>query len=66
MELGIVVIDPETDTVLTEATDLRHVHPLKHAAMVAIDNIAALQGGGAWVTKTIGNIKMKKIFFSTP
>ncbi len=24
------------------------VHPLKHAVMVAIDNVAIQQGGGAW------------------
>lgn len=36
--------------VLTVASDRRSTHPLKHAVMVAVDQVAALQGGGAWTT----------------
>ncbi|KAG1650598.1 putative inactive tRNA-specific adenosine deaminase-like protein 3 [Nymphon striatum] len=48
--VGAVIVDPNsTPPILIVAKDNRQKHPLKHATMVAIDKIAALQGGGAWV-----------------
>lgn len=44
-----VIIDPTCNTILACAFDCSHVHdPLHHSAMVAIDMVATLQGGGAY------------------
>lgn len=43
-------MDPASDRVVAQAhTDCRH--PLKHAVMVCIDNVAQEQGEGAWTGK---------------
>ena len=34
--------------VIVRSHDLRHEHPLQHAAMVCVDMVAKQQGGGAW------------------
>ena len=45
-----MVVDPSTNRVVTQAhTD--DGHPLKHAVMVCIDNVARQQGGGTWIGK---------------
>lgn len=46
-----VVVDPDTNQLIASGVDKRHVHPMKHAAMVAIDNVAKAQNGGAWNEK---------------
>ena len=44
-------MDPLSDTIVAKgAAD--PAHPLKHAVMVAIDNVAISQGGGAWNQET--------------
>lgn len=43
-----VVVDPSTNSVVATAFDNRMEHPVKHAAMLAIDNVAKTQNGGAW------------------
>lgn len=43
-----VVVDPTINSVVTLAVDNRHEHPLQHPAMLAIDNVAKTQEGGAW------------------
>lgn len=48
--IGAVIVDPDTGDVMARAASCPF-HPLKHAVMVCIDNIAATQGGGAWVAK---------------
>ncbi|XP_045621537.1 probable inactive tRNA-specific adenosine deaminase-like protein 3 isoform X2 [Procambarus clarkii] len=47
--VGVVMVDSQSGEIVSSAKDSRHTHPLQHAAMVAIDNIACTQGGGAWV-----------------
>ena len=48
--VGAVVVDPSTNRIVTQAhTDSNH--PLKHAVMVCIDNVASVQGAGAWKGK---------------
>ena len=42
------IIDPSNNKVLSCCADMRHNHPLQHAAMLAIDLVAKSQGGGAW------------------
>ncbi len=48
LEIGCIVVDPDKDAILAECYDRRHCHPLQHVTMVAIDIVAAGQGGGAW------------------
>lgn len=45
--IGCVVIDPIRDMVICRASDCRlGGHPLQHAVMMAIDQVATVQGGG--------------------
>ena len=46
--LRALVIDPIKDQILVDVKDQRHLHPLQHVSMVAIDAVAKQQGGGAW------------------
>lgn len=45
-----VVVDPSIQSVVAVAFDNRQDHPIQHATMVAIDNVAKTQNGGAWTT----------------
>ncbi|XP_076045360.1 putative inactive tRNA-specific adenosine deaminase-like protein 3 [Oratosquilla oratoria] len=47
-EVGVVIVDPESNKILARVHDESSSHPLCHAVMMAIDQIAVLQGGGAW------------------
>ena len=43
------MVDPATDITITKSCDVRYgKHPLQHAVMVAIDQVASTQGGGMW------------------
>jgi tRNA-specific adenosine deaminase 3 len=44
---SVIIVDPATKDVITRATT-DSSHPLKHAAMLCLDQLASLQGGGAW------------------
>ncbi|XP_072937682.1 probable inactive tRNA-specific adenosine deaminase-like protein 3 [Epargyreus clarus] len=44
-----IVYDPTAQLVVAVAFDNRIKHPLQHATMLAIDNVAKTQNGGAWV-----------------
>ncbi|XP_071531737.1 probable inactive tRNA-specific adenosine deaminase-like protein 3 isoform X2 [Panulirus ornatus] len=46
--VGVVIIDSQSGQIVSVAQDHRHEHPLQHAVMIAIDNVARRQGGGAW------------------
>ncbi|XP_021201660.3 probable inactive tRNA-specific adenosine deaminase-like protein 3 isoform X1 [Helicoverpa armigera] len=48
-----VVVDPLLNLVVTVAFDNRECHPVQHSAMLAIDNVAKTQNGGAWNTDNI-------------
>lgn len=50
--VGCVVVDAGTNQLIASGVDDRLGHPMKHAAMVAIDNVAKEQGGGAWNGKS--------------
>ncbi|CAG4963457.1 unnamed protein product [Colias eurytheme] len=43
-----VIVDPSINSVVAIATDNRIKHPIQHSAMLAIDNVARTQKGGAW------------------
>ncbi|MPC30534.1 putative inactive tRNA-specific adenosine deaminase-like protein 3 [Portunus trituberculatus] len=47
--VGCVIMDGVTGSRCV-ARDGRFSHPLQHAAMVAVDMVAVMQGGGAWTT----------------
>lgn len=49
LAIACLIVDPASNSVIAEATDLRHHHPLQHAVMVCIDEVARQQEGGAWV-----------------
>uniref|UniRef100_T1JP38 CMP/dCMP-type deaminase domain-containing protein n=1 Tax=Strigamia maritima TaxID=126957 RepID=T1JP38_STRMM len=46
--VGAVIVDPQLGKIIGEGFDRRYSHPLQHAVMVAIDDVAAAQGGGCW------------------
>ena len=46
--LGGLVVDPEPDIILTRGHTNTKWHPLQHAVMKCIDEIAKIQGGGAF------------------
>ncbi|GJQ88366.1 hypothetical protein Trydic_g10078 [Trypoxylus dichotomus] len=52
-EVGAVVFDPKLTSIIAIGYDYRTDNPCKHAVMVAIDNVAVTQHGGAWETRKI-------------
>lgn len=51
-----VVVDPRRSSIVAMALENRQEHPLQHAAMLAIDNVAKTQNGGAWDVDGAKNI----------
>jgi tRNA(Arg) A34 adenosine deaminase TadA len=46
----MILVDPDTKQVIAQATtDISH--PLKHATMLCLDQLASVRGGGAWDKK---------------
>ncbi|XP_022817307.1 probable inactive tRNA-specific adenosine deaminase-like protein 3 isoform X1 [Spodoptera litura] len=45
-----VVVDPTIKSIVAISYDNRENHPTQHSAMLAIDNVAKTQNGGAWNT----------------
>ncbi|KAF2884061.1 hypothetical protein ILUMI_22108 [Ignelater luminosus] len=45
---GVVVVDPKINSIVAVGFDKRIDNPCQHAVMVAIDNVALTQNGGAW------------------
>lgn len=45
-----VVVDPTIQSVVAVSFDNRENHPVQHSTMLAIDNVAKTQKGGAWDT----------------
>ncbi|XP_038217627.1 probable inactive tRNA-specific adenosine deaminase-like protein 3 isoform X1 [Zerene cesonia] len=43
-----VIVDPSINSVVAISTDNRLKHPIQHSVMLAIDNVARTQKGGAW------------------
>lgn len=46
--VGVIVVDPKTDSVVAAGYDQLTDSPIKHPVMIAIDNVASTQNGGAW------------------
>lgn len=47
--IGVVIVDPNTNTILAQGHDLRRGNnPLQHAVLVGLDLVARAQGGGMW------------------
>lgn len=46
--VGAIVFDPKLKSVVAIGYDCTNKNPCKHATMVAIDNVAVTQNGGAW------------------
>lgn len=55
-EVGAVMVDPINDLIIAQSGDFRIKHPIKHAVMCVIDEVAKTQGGGAWNTETTSRI----------
>ena len=53
-----LVVDPNCDAIVADVEDSSHKHPLRHAAMNAIDAVAHAQGGGAW-PRDVGDVTLK-------
>lgn len=49
---GVVVVDPVTNALVAVGHDQSLDNPCKHAFMVAVDNVAKTQKGGAWTTES--------------
>lgn len=45
-----IVVDPSISSIVAISFDDRQSHPIQHSAMLAIDNVAKTQSGGAWNT----------------
>ena len=50
--MGVVISDPNSNSIIARAHPSQMTHPLKHAVMVCIDRVAVSQGGGAWEKAT--------------
>jgi len=46
--VGAIVVNPLNDKIVAQSGDFRVEHPLKHAIMCVVDEVAMTQGGGAW------------------
>lgn len=51
-KVGAIMVDPMNDLIIAQSGDFRIKHPVKHAVMCVIDEVAKTQGGGAWNSKT--------------
>lgn len=45
---GVLIVDPEIDSIVAVGYDRRTINPCQHPVMIAIDNVARSQFGGAW------------------
>lgn len=45
---GVLIVDPELDSIVAVGYDRRTTNPCQHPVMIAIDNVARSQFGGAW------------------
>lgn len=45
---GVLIVDPEIDSIVAVGYDRRTSNPCQHPVMIAIDNVAKSQFGGAW------------------
>lgn len=55
-----ILFDSSKNSVIVEAVDSRHSHPLAHAAMVAVDLVGHQLGGGAWQIDAKGFVSPKE------
>lgn len=56
---GVVIVDPELDTIVAIGYDNRCNHRLQHAILIAIDYVARSQNGKAWdFTKHFGDTEL--------
>ncbi|KAK5647200.1 hypothetical protein RI129_002092 [Pyrocoelia pectoralis] len=46
--VGTIVVNPSIKSIIAVGFDKRFINPCQHAVMVAIDNVALTQNGGAW------------------
>ncbi|XP_059058802.1 probable inactive tRNA-specific adenosine deaminase-like protein 3 [Achroia grisella] len=54
-----VVVNPIMNSIVDVAFDNRRNHPLQHSTMLAIDNVAKTQNGGAWNTDNTDAVNNK-------
>lgn len=59
--VGVVVVDPKLNSLVAVGYDETHDNPTKHAAMVAVDNVAKTQKGGVWISSARNFIELKGI-----
>jgi len=46
--VGAIVVNPLDNEILARSEDFRVKHPVKHAVMCVVDEVAKTQGGGVW------------------
>lgn len=55
---GVVVVDPKIDSIVATGFDKRLDNPCQHAVMIAVDNVALTQNGGAWQRNLVTDLKV--------
>ena len=46
--VGAVIVDPTSNDIVAVSHDRQSRHPLQHAVMTCVDQVAHSQGAGAW------------------
>lgn len=60
-ENGVVIVDPNVDSIVGIGFSQVDENPIKHAVMIAIDDVANLQNGGAWIRHSTYNTIIESI-----
>lgn len=60
--VGAIVVDPSNNQIIAQSGDFRVKHPIKHAVMCAIDEVAKAQGGGAWNSTAVETAQLQVTF----
>lgn len=47
-KIGVIIVDPTINSIVAIGHRVNDNNPLKHPIMIAIDNVALTQNGGAW------------------
>lgn len=60
-ENGVLIVDPSVDSVVGVGFSQVDENPIKHAVMIAIDDVAKLQNGGAWIRNSTYDIVIESL-----
>ncbi|KAK2190398.1 hypothetical protein NP493_82g04046 [Ridgeia piscesae] len=69
--VGAVIVDPASSEVVAVSHDRQSCHPLQHAVMTCIDQVAHSQGAGAWQCQgrcamALVHSRIRRVFYVTP